>query len=1111
MSNIDDGGKIWVCWRDDLNMDLVSVTNQSITCLFSRDGSMVLSTFIYAKCLMVDRRQLWDHLCSFSCPNISWMVCGDFNIIRADDERAGGLPRSRSAMNEFNLCINSCGLLDWKIEGKQFSWCNGQEGMARSWAKLDRMLVNNEFALKFETTSAHFLERRTSDHAPLLVQFADNFTRYGPMPFHFQNMWVAHDEFLKIVESSWKEPFPRNGLLVLAGKLKRLKVTLKRWNKEVFGRMEGTIRELEERVEVLDVELQNQYTRKLECDFLEASNELDQWVQREDTRLRQQAKQRWMEEGDQNTKYFHVVIAQRRRNAMVKNMKLSGGRLLESPVEIHEEATRYFERFLSEEENLELPDLSTLISSVVGKNEERFLRKPPSDQEIYEALLSIPKDSSPGPDGFSSQFYLTCWEIVRMELSNAVMEFFQGMELPRFYTTSFIVLIPKVKDATSFDKFRPISLCNVIYKVFAKLIVNRLAMVLDRMISPEQGAFVKGRSIFQNISLSQEMLKLLHRNARGGNVFIKIDMSKAYDRVNWKFLMHVLSSFGVPGDFFDLIKNCVTTPWFSIMLNGTFKGFFKSKRGLRQGDPLSPYLFIIMEEVLSKMIKGKVAEKKIQLFSHPGEFPCKYLGAPIVDGRLKARHLDYLVAKVQNKLEGWKSRLLSQGGRLILLRHVLSSMPIHLLSVIQKPASVIKKLNSLFSGFFWGDKNGKVKRRWKAWNHMCGPVEEGGIGVRKLGEVQRSLFHKFRWQLLTEDSLWANFFRAKYVKNKQMCLWLGRTSGSNFWCKVVEGIPFIIGNSKWKVHEGDLSFWYDKFLNEGMLCDLVQQVEYPDIRIRELVINDLWDIGKLQEMIGNRLGTDVMETIGNLKNKKDVLIWLPNKNGLFSTTSAWDMLRVKGQVEDLDHVLGSGQFARSVWCKVSAELDIPFVPQQRWRERRRAPRIVKLTAPSLRRFKLNIDGSNLGNPGEGGGGGILRDDTGMLREANSVADLLAKEGATGVNKVVRNVGLLDVKMRGLYRLDKSANCLISGILPNRLLNERLRTDRKIRPSASCKGITPVGSLLDRSSDSRWLTFPKDDGIWPVKTLFDKLRTYNNLSTPNSSGIGPTRLLHEKSI
>lgn len=109
---------------------------------------------------------------------------------------------------------------------------------------------------------------------------------------------------------------------------------------------------------------------------------------------------------------------------------------------------------------------------------------------------------------------------------------------------------------------------------------------------------------------------------------MKIDMSKAYDRVNWRFLLRVLRGFGVPEKFCALIMNCVTTPWFSIMMKDTFKGFFKSNRGLRQRDPLSPYLCIIMEEVLSKMIKLKVAEKKIKLFSHP-------VNAPIVENKPK--------------------------------------------------------------------------------------------------------------------------------------------------------------------------------------------------------------------------------------------------------------------------------------------------------------------------------------------------------------------------------------------------------------------------------------------------------------------------------------------
>lgn len=139
---------------------------------------------------------------------------------------------------------------------------------------------------------------------------------------------------------------------------------------------------------------------------------------------------------------------------------------------------------------------------MVGENDERWLRSEPTEQEIHEALLSIPTDSSPGPDGFGSLFYVFCWELVREDVVSAVKEIFQGMELPRFYTSFFIVLIPKLKDPTSFDKFHPISLCNVIYKVFSKLTVNRLSKVIEGLISPKQGAFVKGRTIFQNISIN---------------------------------------------------------------------------------------------------------------------------------------------------------------------------------------------------------------------------------------------------------------------------------------------------------------------------------------------------------------------------------------------------------------------------------------------------------------------------------------------------------------------------------------------------------------------------------------------------------------------------------
>lgn len=99
-------------------------------------------------------------------------------------------------------------------------------------------------------------------------------------------------------------------------------------------------------------------------------------------------------------------------------------------------------------------------------------------------------------------------------------------------------------------------------------------------------------------------------------MMVKVDMAKAYDRVEWQFLLHVLSSFGFPVRFCKLIDQCISTLWFLVMMNGTMQGFFKSSSGLRQGDPLSPYLFIIMQEVLTRLLKRGFQERRIGCFSH---------------------------------------------------------------------------------------------------------------------------------------------------------------------------------------------------------------------------------------------------------------------------------------------------------------------------------------------------------------------------------------------------------------------------------------------------------------------------------------------------------------
>ncbi|XP_042959541.1 uncharacterized protein LOC122294687 [Carya illinoinensis] len=963
-------------------------------------------------------------------------------------------------MEEFNECINSCGLMDLPLDGKQLSWCNGQQGLARSWAKLDRVLINTQFGHEHGQTTARLLSRKTSDHSPIFLSFTKVDERYGPAPFRFQNMWTSHDSFLEMVRISWNEPIRwEPGLLNLAGKLKRLKQKMRQWNRETFGRVDAIIKELEEREEIYEEILQENYSEDIEQDLLITKAELDIWYKREDMRLAQQAKKIWLEKGDKNTKFFHATLAQRRRNACIKSMNLPDGTVLGSMELVHEGAVKYFEDFLTIEEDVATPCLEELIQPAVSENIVQSLRTEPTEKEIYQAFASIKADSSPGPDGFGSAFYVSSWSIIKEDVMAAVREFYSGQTLPRYYSSSFLVLIPKIKNPQSYDSFRPISLCNVIYKVFSKTLVDKLSLILDDAIAPEQGAFVKGRNILENITLTQEMVKLLHRKNRGGNILMKIDMSKAYDRVNWKFLDHTLRAFGLPDFFCRLIKNCVTSTWFSIMMHGTYKGFFKAKRGLRQGDPISPILFIIMEEVFSRLLKRKALEKRILTFSQPsgtppishllfaddimvfanasrgsiwclmevvktyelwsgqkvnleksavyfskqlkrrrrgeilmetgvkeGHFPFQYLGVPIVEGKLKARNFDTLILNIERKLSGWKSRLLSQGGRMILMRHVLSSMPVYLLSAIHMPKLVIRKVHSLFANFFWGEQGGKSKRKWRSWRKLCAPEEEGGIGMRDVAEVQKSLFMKFGWNILTQKSLWANFFRAKYLKNGHIERRPESKLVSNFWKKVKEGIKEVLAKSSWKVREGNISLWFDNFLPGGPISEMISQVEEPNTRLKDLLDKNRWEDERIQRLMDRQTANEVIQLVGKLKDEKDVLVWLPEKSGTFSTKSAWNEVRLKHpkfewakwvwhkflpkkiaicvwraafnclsvdeqtrnigipiasacncckerQNEDLEHLLSKGELAVSIWKRASAEMGVPFRTQQNWKER----------------------------------------------------------------------------------------------------------------------------------------------------------------------------------
>ncbi|KAF5468188.1 hypothetical protein F2P56_012363 [Juglans regia] len=252
-----------------------------------------------------------------------------------------------------------------------------------------------------------------------------------------------------------------------------------------------------------------------------------------------------------------------------------------------------------------------------------------------------------------------CWlpseeEVKDADVVEATREFFTGALLSKFYGASFIVLIPKIPGPKSFDKFRLISLCSVAYKMFSKILVARLNAILPRLVFPEQEAFIPGRSIFENISLTQEMVHGMNKKNLGGNVILKIDMAKVYDRENLSRLLRKQFEDGRIGKFYhpmgaSMVSHLLYADDVLIFLNG-------EKRSLhRLGSILAVY---------ERWSGQRISREKSSIFASisiscarrrslvrltgfaEGHFPMTYLGVPLVQGRLKACHLKQMLVKI---------------------------------------------------------------------------------------------------------------------------------------------------------------------------------------------------------------------------------------------------------------------------------------------------------------------------------------------------------------------------------------------------------------------------------------------------------------------------------
>ena len=380
---------------------------------------------------------------------------------------------------------------------------------------------------------------------------------------------------------------------------------LMKWSSKVFGQIPKKIQEKQNALNSLtSQDSDGSLSTEINC----LRREINVLLDDEEIYQGQRAKAHWLKEGDKNTSFFHAQASERRKQNTILGIWDCCGRWCEGQDNIAQAAIDYFNNIYASASPSGIDEVIDAIPIRVTEEMNENLNKSFTREEVAIALKQIHPTKAPGPNGMSAIFYQKYWSIVGCSITNMILNVLNNNLSMSCLNKTNIALIPKVNNPKRMTDFRPISLCNVVYKLISKTIANRFKTLLPHFISKNQSAFIPDRLIIDNVLVAFELMHYLNHKTAGGDGYMaaKLDMSKAFDRVEWCFIKGVMVKLGFNSKWIDLVMRCISSVSYSILINGTACGNIIPTRGVRQGDPLSPTLFLICTEGLSALINRVV-------------------------------------------------------------------------------------------------------------------------------------------------------------------------------------------------------------------------------------------------------------------------------------------------------------------------------------------------------------------------------------------------------------------------------------------------------------------------------------------------------------------------
>ncbi|XP_021848076.2 uncharacterized protein [Spinacia oleracea] len=779
-------GRIFVAWDpDSFTVDIIHMDPQMIHCNVTArcSGKVFFCTFVYGMNDRKGREPLWDQLQQLAllCRG-AWVVMGGFNALLALGDRLGSTFRE-TEIQPMRACMNVCRLTEVKTMGRFFTWNNKQDGEDRVFSRIDRVLANAEWDALLENVEATFLPEGEFDHCPMVLSCYT--ARAQRKPFRFYNMWITAPGYHDLISKNWDRYVYGCPMYRVLQKMKWIKADLRALNKESFSSVEADKHSCYSAF----LEAQKQmHADPCNSSLASAERAAGQSYKLANERfisfLQQTAKVHWLQNGDENTRAFHQSIKHKRKKNRIHSIQNQQGVWVKTDEGVQDAFVQFYKSlFCTRLENR--THVQTVIMDKGARLTENHKRK------------------------------------ILKEINVAS-----------------ITLVPKVSVPATVGDFRPIACCSVIYKCISKLLCRKLNDVLPDIISPNQGAFVPGRSILHIVLVCQDLVKMYRSSQKAKCSLLKLGLRKAYDIVEWEFIREVMTDLGFPTHFISLIMTCLTTTQYSILINGAPTSLIQPKRGLRQGDPLSPLLFTLCMEYFSRAMitvsehphfsfhprcrrlslnhlcfaddllmfcKGDPAVVKLMMdgfkvFSATtgltvnafkssiyccglsssekeaiagntgfqfGTLPFRYLGVPISACKLKQADCEGLVEKMVARIKVWSSRNISFAGRTQLVNSVLMSICVYWAQIFIFPKAVLKKINAICRSYLWHGNFDDCRPGAVAWDQLCWPKKQGGLGFKNLLLWNQAVVGKLAWAIAhKKDNLWVKWIHSLYIKDK---------------------------------------------------------------------------------------------------------------------------------------------------------------------------------------------------------------------------------------------------------------------------------------------------------------------------------------------------------